>query len=252
MATITVENGKRIEELIDINRINDDSYFVVSDSALTRKVNLLNLRNAFNGDTATSNLGNVYYSVEKINELLDHVYDEITKINGRLDNMEDRINKIYNDFGANLSEFKKYVESVFAELRLADSNLNTKIDNTKTELNNKIDATKTELNTKIDTVNNTLNTKIDTVNTNLTNKINTDIANTKKELNNTITSTKNELNTKIDNTKTELNTKMDNVNKALDARLLVVEAKLANIKGIKIGVEVPTTLENNVIYLQYF
>lgn len=182
MATITVENGKRIEELIDINRIGDDSYFVVSDSALTRKINLMNLRNAFNGDSANSNLGNVYYSVEKINELLDHVYDELTKINGRLDNMEDRINKIYNDFGANLSEFKKYVESVFAELRLADKNLNTKINATKTELNNKI----------------------------------------------------------------------DNVNKALDARLLVVEAKLANIKRIDIGVEVPTTLEHNVIYLQYF
>ena len=215
MATITVENGKRIEELIDINRIGDDSYFVVSDSALTRKINLMNLRNAFNGDSANSNLGNVYYSVEKINELLDHVYDELTKINGRLDNMEDRINKIYNDFGANLSEFKKYVESVFAELRLADKNLNIKIDATKTELNNKIDATKTELNNKIDTVN-----------TNLTNKIN--------------------------DTKNELNNKIDNVNKALDARLLVVESKLANIERIDIGVEVPTTLEHNVIYLQYF
>lgn len=204
MATITVENGKRIEELIDINRIGDDSYFVVSDSALTRKINLMNLRNAFNGDSANSNLGNVYYSVEKINELLDHVYDELTKINGRLDNMEDRINKIYNDFGANLSEFKKYVESVFSELRLADKNLNTKIDQTKLELNNKIDATKTELNNK------------------------------------------------INDTKNELNNKIDNVNKALDARLLVVESKLANIERIDIGVEVPTTLEHNVIYLQYF
>ena len=179
----------------------------------------MNLRNAFNGDNATSNLGNVYYSVEKINELFDHVYDELIKVNGRLDNMEDRINKIYNDFGANLSEFKKYVESVFAELRLADKNLDTKIDQTKTELNNKIDATKTELNNKIDTVNNNLTTKIDT-----------DIANTKNEL----------------------NTKIDNINKALDARLTVVEGKLANITRIDIGVEVPTTLEHNVIYLQYF
>ena len=65
MPTIAIENGKRIEELIDINRLNDDSYFVVSDAALTRKITLLNLRNAFNGDSATSNLGNVYYSVEK-------------------------------------------------------------------------------------------------------------------------------------------------------------------------------------------
>lgn len=248
MATITVENGKRIEELIDINRIGDDSYFVVSDSALTRKINLMNLRNAFNGDSANSNLGNVYYSVEKINELLDHVYDELTKINGRLDNMEDRINKIYNDFGANLSEFKKYVESVFAELRLADKNLDTKIDQTKLELNNKIDATKTELDNKIDTVNNNLTEKINTVNTTLNNKIDQ----TKTDLTNTINQTKQELNNKIDNTKTELNNKIDSVNNALDARLLVVEAKLANITRIDIGVEVPTTLEHNVIYLQYF
>ena len=60
------------------------------------------------------------------------------------------------------------------------------------------------------------------------------------------------LNTKIDNTKSELNTKIDNVNNALDARLKVVETKLANIEGIQIGTEVPTTLEHNVIYLQYF
>ncbi len=158
MPTIAIENGKRIEELIDINRLNDDSYFVVSDAALTRKVTLMNLRNAFNGDSATSNLGNVYYSVEKINELFDHVYDEITKINGRLDNMEDRINKIYNDFGANLSEFKKYVEKVFAELRLADQNLNTKIDNTKSELN-----------TKIDNVNNALDARLKVVEAKLAN-----------------------------------------------------------------------------------
>lgn len=169
MPTIAIENGKRIEELIDINRLNDDSYFVVSDAALTRKITLLNLRNAFNGDSATSNLGNVYYSVEKINELLDHVYDEITKINGRLDNMEDRINKIYNDFGANLSEFKKYVEKVFAELRLADQNLNTKIDNTKSELNTTIDNTKSELNTKIDNVNKALDARLKVVEAKLAN-----------------------------------------------------------------------------------
>ena len=164
MASISIENGKRIEELLEVSQIHADSYFLVSETDLTRKITLQNLRNAFNGDTATENLNNVYYSVEKINELLDHIYDEIDKINTKIDNMQDQIDNIYNDLGADLSEFKKYVEQIYEELKLADQNLNTKIDNVKVELNQKIEDTKRQLQTEINNVREELTNKIEDVN----------------------------------------------------------------------------------------
>lgn len=164
MASISIENGKRIEELLEVSQIHADSYFLVSETDLTRKITLQNLRNAFNGDTATENLNNVYYSVEKINELLDHIYDEIDKINTKIDNMQDQIDNIYNDLGADLSEFKKYVEQIYEELKLADQNLNTKIDNVKIELNQKIEDAKRQLLTEINNVREELTHKIEDVN----------------------------------------------------------------------------------------
>lgn len=160
MPSISIENGKRIEELLEVTHISDDSYFLVSETDLTRKITLTYLRNAFNGDTATDRLNNLFYSVEKVNELLDHVWDDISKINTKIDGLEDRINNIYNDFGSDLSDFKNYVEQIYAELKLADQNL--------------------------------------------------------------------------------------------DARIKVVENKLANIEGIDIGMDIPDTLAHNRIYLQYF
>ena len=138
MPSIAIDNGKRIEELLEVTKISDDSYFLVSESDLTRKITLTYLRNAFNGDTATEGLNNLYYSVEKINELLGHVWDDIDKINTKLDNLEDRINNIYNDLGGDLSDFKNYVAQIYAELKLADQNLNTKIDNVNESLTNEI------------------------------------------------------------------------------------------------------------------
>ena len=160
MPSISIENGKRIEELLEVTHISDDSYFLVSETDLTRKITLTYLRNAFNGDTATDRLNNLFYSVEKVNELLDHVWDDISKINTKIDGLEDRINNIYNDFGSDLSDFKNYVDQIYAELKLADQNL--------------------------------------------------------------------------------------------DARIKVVENKLANIEGIDIGMDIPDTLAHNRIYFQYF
>ncbi|WP_077164773.1 trimeric autotransporter adhesin Ata [Acinetobacter genomosp. 33YU] len=68
------------------------------------------------------------------------------------------------------------------------TNLNQKLDDTKTDLGNQITDTNTKLN----------NTK---------DQLTTQINDTKTELNNTIGNTKTELNSKIDNTKTELENK---------------------------------------------
>lgn len=243
MASISIENGKRIEELLEISRVSSDSFFLVSETDLTRKITLQNLRNAFNGDSATDNLNNLYYSVEKINELLGHIRDDIDKINSRLDNLEDRITNIYDDIGADLSEFKKYVEQIYAELKLADQTLQNNINSAKTELTQLINQTKTELeqditdlNEKIDNVNSTLgdrittlNNRVSQINTNLTNKINN-------------------VNTTLGNRITEVENDID----SLGDRITAVENKLTGITSIRYGSSVPSTLATGAIYLQYF
>lgn len=156
MPSISIENGKRIEELLEVTRISDDSFFLVSETDLTRKITLTYLRNAFNGDTSTENLNNLYYSVEKANELLDHVWNDINKINTKMDGLEDRINNIYDDLGADLSDFKNYVERIYTELKLADQNLNTKIDNVNQQLTDKINQVEQQLDERLQVVENKL------------------------------------------------------------------------------------------------
>ncbi|WP_031234837.1 trimeric autotransporter adhesin Ata [Acinetobacter sp. COS3] len=86
------------------------------------------------------------------------------------------------------------------------TNLDQKIDSTKTVLGNqivdtnkKLDDTKQDLGNQIKDTNNKLNDTKD--------QLTTQITDTKTELNNTINNTKTELNTKIDSTKTELENK---------------------------------------------
>ena len=145
MPSISIENGKRIEELLEVTHISDDSYFLVSETDLTRKITLVYLRNAFNGDTATENLNNLYYSVEKTNELFDHVWNDIGKINTRIDGIEDRVNNINNDLGADISDFRNYVDQIYQELKLADEELNNKIDNVEQELDQRLQVVENKL-----------------------------------------------------------------------------------------------------------
>ncbi|MFI8146939.1 trimeric autotransporter adhesin Ata [Acinetobacter sp. ABJ_C5_2] len=91
----------------------------------------------------------------------------------QLKNVDGRVNQ-------NTSNISKNAQNI--------TNLNQKLDDTKTDLGNQITDTNTKLN----------NTK---------DQLTTQINDTKTELNNTIGNTKTELNTKIDNTKTELENK---------------------------------------------
>ncbi|EPW8814816.1 trimeric autotransporter adhesin Ata [Acinetobacter baumannii] len=109
----------------------------------------------------------------------------------QLKNVDSRVNQNTSNIGKNTQNI---------------TNLNQKLDDTKTNLGNQITDTNKNLNdAKKDLgiqITNT-NTKLNTTKDQLTTQIN----DTKTELNNTIGNTKTELNTKIDNTKTELENK---------------------------------------------
>lgn len=118
MATITIENGKRVEELLEVNNISSDSFFLVSEKSLSRKITLVNLRSMFSGDDSTTDLNNKYYTVEYLNKKFQSINEEINKLNQKIINIGDIYTSITNDFEV----FKKYVNDQF-------TSVNSRIDN---------------------------------------------------------------------------------------------------------------------------
>lgn len=248
MATIEIENGKQVEELLQIRRITENSYFLVSDQGLARKIQLTDLRASFNGDTAISNLQNVYYSVEKINELLGHIYDELDRINSRIDNFDSKLDNIYNDFCNDLNAFKRYVENVFAELRQEDKDIRALIAREVNRLDLKIDTLEQTLNDRIDrevlAINNRIDKEVQDLNTRITNEVTT--------INNKIAKEVQDLNTRITNEVSTLNnTITTNVNN-LTTKISNVDKKFGPVTLIQVGTTPPSRLTKGTLYLQYF
>ncbi|HEC0037839.1 trimeric autotransporter adhesin Ata [Acinetobacter baumannii] len=109
----------------------------------------------------------------------------------QLKNVDNRVNQNTSNIGKNTQNI---------------TNLNQKLDDTKTNLGNQIADTNKNLNDAKKDLGNQItdtNTKLNNTKDQLTTQIN----DTKTELNNTIGNTKTELNTKINNTKTELENK---------------------------------------------
>ncbi len=132
----------------------------------------------------------------------------------QLKNVDGRVNQ-------NTSNISKNAQNI--------TNLNQKLDDTKTDLGNQITDTNTKLN----------NTK---------DQLTTQINDTKTELNNTIGNTKTELNTKIDNTKTELENKGLNFagNSGVDVHRKLGE-KLNIVGGADASTPASKTSGENVI-----
>ncbi|HEN9535295.1 TPA: trimeric autotransporter adhesin Ata [Acinetobacter baumannii] len=143
----------------------------------------------------------------------------------QLKNVDSRVNQNTSNIGKNTQNI---------------TNLNQKLDDTKTNLGNQITDTNKNLNDAKKDLGNQItdtNTKLNNTKDQLTTQIN----DTKTELNNTIGNTKTELNTKIDNTKTELENKGLNfagnsgadVHRKLGEKLNIVGGAAASTPGAK-------------------
>ncbi|EXS38671.1 trimeric autotransporter adhesin Ata [Acinetobacter baumannii] len=143
----------------------------------------------------------------------------------QLKNVDSRVNQNTSNIGKNTQNI---------------TNLNQKLDDTKTNLGNQIADTNKNLNDAKKDLGNQItdtNTKLNNTKDQLTTQIN----DTKTELNNTIGNTKTELNTKIDNTKTELENKGLNfagnsgndVHRKLGEKLNIVGGAAASTPGAK-------------------
>lgn len=267
MATMNIENGKRIDELVLLNTLTADAVFAVNDQNLTRKITLTNLRAAFNGDTADSNKNNLYYSVEKADELYGQIRDDIGKLNLELSNMEDRIGQIYNEFGGDLSEFKKEIENVIAELRLSDTNINNRITTEVNRINGEITNLNTRITNETTRVNgeiSRLDKSIETTNTRITTettRIDGEIKKTNDKLDEEVERLDGDIatiNSTIQNIQSDIgdiNTEISNIKSRLgtaETDIDNIQQILGSITSITIGKDAPSNLANGAIYLQYF
>ena len=184
MAAEQIENGKKIEELLEVDTLPSSSYFMVSTNDLARRINIRNLRKAFNGDTATSNLNNLYYSCEKINEFLDGIDNELDRISDQFINVNKRLDLVFDTFGADLSELQNRIEQIYTELTLADENI------------------RNDIVAKYNTLVNVTNSLAERVGTNETNISNLGVRLT--NLSNTVSANYTDLNKKITDIKTIL------------------------------------------------
>ncbi|MCY3369034.1 trimeric autotransporter adhesin Ata [Acinetobacter baumannii] len=150
----------------------------------------------------------------------------------QLKNVDGRVNQ-------NTSNISKNAQNI--------TNLNQKLDDTKTDLGNQITDTNKNLNDAKKDLGDQIadtNTKLNTTKDQLTTQIN----DTKTELNNTIGNTKTELNSKIDSTKTELENKGLNFagNSGSDVHRKLGE-KLNIVGGAAASTPVAKTSGENVI-----
>ncbi|RSF23132.1 trimeric autotransporter adhesin Ata [Acinetobacter baumannii] len=150
----------------------------------------------------------------------------------QLKNVDSRVNQNTSNIGKNTQNI---------------TNLNQKLDDTKTNLGNQI----TDTNKNLNDAKKDLGIQITDTNTKLNNtkdQLTTQINDTKTELNNTIGNTKTELNTKIDSTKTELENKGLNFagNSGADVHRKLGE-KLNIVGGAAASTPVAKTSGENVI-----
>lgn len=266
MPSVNIENGKRIEDLLEISTFSTSAHFLVSEHNLTRKTNLTSLRAMFNGDTATTDLNNVYYSVEKLNELFDNVGDEFAKLTERLDTLNLKIQDIYNNLGADIDEFKKKVELMYAELTQADEDIMAYIkeqirleqearNNADIALGNRIDSTNESLvlETKTrETNDNALSDRIDNLSSSLNSNYNTLLQKIQEEANTRSTSDTNLSNritnnaNNISNLSTRVTNNANNIS-SLSNRVSALENKFV-ISSSAPG----SSLSTGTIWLQYF
>lgn len=225
----TIKSGKRIYELDSLGeKINSDAVFPMSQNNLAKKVTLLDMKVAFNGDEEEASETNYYSSamIEKIRDAL----------NLRLNTVEQDVLTVSKNFAVlqnfvyqKVNDLDSKITNISSNLTERMDNLSTKVDNNYNDLSKKI----TDLDNKIDTMNNNLTNKINDLETNLSQKI--------TNLENTIS---NSINNKLEDTNNDITN--------LGKRVTQLENKLQNISGITIGKSVPSSLAHNAIYLQYF
>ena len=165
MPSVTIENGKRIPELLEITTYSSKAMFLVCDNNLTRRTTLENLRNMFRADNSTTNKNNLFYSAEKMDQLFENITSTIKNLSNRVDNIDKNTQNVYTTISSDLDNLKSRLDQMYAELTQADETIYNYINNTVVK---KIDAVSNDLAAKykeLTDYDKTLNDKIQSLST---------------------------------------------------------------------------------------
>lgn len=207
------EQAKKIYELEETMVLDDQTaYFLVSCENLTRKINLISLAKALNGDETSENKEYKFYSTSYLDNKVKELYTSINSMSSHFDEYSDIIEKLQTKIDTSMQTFQNIVNSIDPKLTDLESRLQTYVDekckilaNEDVLIYNKIDeiykelkgddeALRTEINAKFEKLFNviddkgdisaqmfaTLQSSIDTINNEISN-LKTEIKNLKEQ-----------------------------------------------------------------------
>lgn len=123
MPTVDIENGKRIDMLLEADSISDNSYILISEKSLTRKLSLLRLRKTLCADKIDDGKDSLYYSASFMDTKISSIYNTISKAQLSIDNINNRLNTVFQDFGGSVDELKNTLDQNYKNLLDEDQKL---------------------------------------------------------------------------------------------------------------------------------
>lgn len=163
------EQAKKIYELEETMVLDDQTaYFLVSCENLTRKINLLSLAKALNGDETSENKELKFYSTSYLDNKVKEMYTSINSMGSHFDEYSNIIEKLQTKIDTSMERFQKIVNSIDPKLTELETRLQTyvdekckvlanedvliykKIDEIYNELKDADNSIRTEINNKFD------------------------------------------------------------------------------------------------------
>ena len=123
------EQAKKIYELEETMVLDDQTaYFLVSCENLTRKINLLSLAKALNGDETSENKELKFYSTSYLDNKVKEMYTSINSMGSHFDEYSNIIEKLQTKIDTSMERFQNIVNSIDPKLAELETKLQAYVD----------------------------------------------------------------------------------------------------------------------------
>lgn len=123
------EQAKKIYELEETMVLDEQTaYFLVSCENLTRKINLLSLIKAFNGDETSDNKDIKFYSTSYLDKKIKELYTTINTMNSHFDEYSNIIEKLQTKLDTSMERFQNILNSIDPKLVELENRLQSYVD----------------------------------------------------------------------------------------------------------------------------
>ena len=163
------EQAKKIYELEETMVLDDQTaYFLVSCENLTRKINLLSLAKALNGDETSENKELKFYSTSYLDNKVKEMYTSINSMGSHFDEYSNIIEKLQTKIDTSMERFQNIVNSIDPKLVELETKLQRYVDekckilaNEDVLIYKKIDEVYNELKESDNNIRTEINNKFD-------------------------------------------------------------------------------------------